>query len=322
MRIQLTAALLVVTMSHAAQASNANCDVDDPLLVDLSGQGVTFSDVAHGVTFDINATRAPRKVAWPTRGSFLAVDLNGDGQINDGSELFGNRSPKQTSFPADGFGALAYYDSNGDDVIDENDLQFSSLLLWTDKNRDGKTQAGELISLEDAGITTIWLETSTGKQHVDPSGNIFLMSAPALLFSPGRSVTVVAIEEVLPSSRLPGQTTNLTCQGGGGSGGGGGGGGTATTFSCQSACYLATNTGNPGDCAVPAGRLLAVVNDTRLVLQGNIFADTSRSTAKANAMTSCWNIPYDSNLCARTDVNGNRVPAGSPGTESTPCQPY
>ena len=58
------------------------------------------------------------------------MDRNGDGKINDGSELFGTKS-------GDGFKDLASYDADGNGWIDENDAIFSQLKIWT-KDEDGK----------------------------------------------------------------------------------------------------------------------------------------------------------------------------------------
>ncbi|MEO1159087.1 MAG: calcium-binding protein, partial [Pseudomonadota bacterium] len=80
----------------------------------------------------------------------LAIDLNGDGQINDIGELFGDA---ETS----GLDALAAYDSNGDGVINALDAQFSDLLIWQDLNQNGVVDAGELNDLATHGIVEISL---------------------------------------------------------------------------------------------------------------------------------------------------------------------
>lgn len=74
------------------------------------------------------------------------MDRNGDGKINDGSELFGTKS-------GDGFKDLAAYDADGNGWIDENDAIFSQLKIWT-KDEDGKDK---LISLKDADVGAIYL---------------------------------------------------------------------------------------------------------------------------------------------------------------------
>ena len=86
--------------------------------------------------------------AWATGGDgFLVRDLNGNGKIDDISELFGNSG--------DGFADLRVLDANGDGVINASDAVFSKLQVWVDANSNGVTQAGELHSLGALGIKAI-----------------------------------------------------------------------------------------------------------------------------------------------------------------------
>jgi hypothetical protein len=47
-----------------------------------------------------------------------------------------------------GFKALALYDTNRDGRIDAFDDVFKNLKLWQDRNGDGRTDEGELLSFE------------------------------------------------------------------------------------------------------------------------------------------------------------------------------
>lgn len=101
---------------------------------------------------------------WPepdAPGYFLAIDRNGDGLINDISELFG--SPESTS---NGFEVLRELDSNDDFVINKKDPAFSKLLLWNDKNGDGISQPNELFTLRQKGVTSISLRYTKATQPV------------------------------------------------------------------------------------------------------------------------------------------------------------
>ncbi len=75
---------------------------------------------------------------------------------------------------------------NGDDRIDSGDGIFSSLGLWLDGDRDGRTDPGELLTLGKAGIGTIALDY-TDNSFRDAHGNVFQYSAP-VRFTDGRSV--------------------------------------------------------------------------------------------------------------------------------------
>lgn len=112
-----------------------------PLMVFFDDRLPLFSAA---VDFPLNPTG---KTMWPEAGApgaFIAVDRNGDGLITTEDELFGNQGDKYKN----GFEALREFDSNQDDVIDKKDRDFAKLLLWFDKNGDGKVQKGELVPLK------------------------------------------------------------------------------------------------------------------------------------------------------------------------------
>jgi hypothetical protein len=136
-----------------------------PLVLDLNGDGITTLNLAAGVAFDVNATGTKVSTGWVGGGDgLLALDRNGDGVINDGSELFGSGTTLGNGSKAtNGYTALAELDTNGDGVVDAKDSAFSNLRVWVDGNADGVSQADELKSLQDLGITKLNLDA---KQNV------------------------------------------------------------------------------------------------------------------------------------------------------------
>lgn len=117
----------------------------DPLVINLEGSPASFSDQTF--FFDLDSDGKAEELSSLAAGSgFLALDLNNDGVINDGSELFGTKS-------GDGFKDLAAYDKDGNGWIDENDEVFRHLKVWT-KDADGHDR---LIAIADAGIGAIYL---------------------------------------------------------------------------------------------------------------------------------------------------------------------
>jgi hypothetical protein len=156
-------------------------DQGDPIAIDLDGDAFALTDLRQGVTFDFLGTRKPQRISWTSAGSdvgWLAVDLNGDGRIDNGFEMFSNIA-KQPGMPkgSNGFKALAQYDlpangGNGDGIIDQRDKIFSRLRLWVDKNHNGISEPGELLTMQEAGIRSISLDYQL-MQWTDAYGNKF-----------------------------------------------------------------------------------------------------------------------------------------------------
>ncbi|MBI5532692.1 MAG: hypothetical protein HY898_08265 [Deltaproteobacteria bacterium] len=148
------------------------CNVGDPLVLDLDGDGVSVVPMAQSkARFDMFGTGTPTAIAWVTGDdALLAIDRNGNGTIDSGRELFGNfvgdRGFEELS---SGFAHLALSDqpcNGGDDdgMITAADAIFSRLVLWQDTNGNGVSEPGELHSLASMGVTSISL-ASTAVSH-------------------------------------------------------------------------------------------------------------------------------------------------------------
>ena len=102
---------------------------------------------------------------WPAANNpWLAIDLDRNGFIDAGHELFGSGTVLASGRRADqGFTALAELDSNADGVLDANDERFAELVVWRDEDADKLSMAWELSSLADEGVARIELD-----YRVDP----------------------------------------------------------------------------------------------------------------------------------------------------------
>ena len=143
----------------------------DPLVFDLDGDGITTVSLEESnAFFDLDNNGFAEKTSWVgAREGLLAYDKNGDGIINGGNELFGDRTLMKDSktLASSGFTALAEYDSNKDGKIDSNDAIYTLLRIWQDSDGDGIASAGELKQLVDLGIVSIGLSyNNTGVTDV------------------------------------------------------------------------------------------------------------------------------------------------------------
>ena len=136
----------------------------DPLVFDLDGDGITTVSLEESnAFFDLDNNGFAEKTSWVgAKEGLLAYDKNGDGIINGGNELFGDRTLMKDSktLASSGFTALAEYDNNKDGKIDSNDAIYTLLRIWQDSDGDGIASAGELKQLVDLGIVSIGLSYS------------------------------------------------------------------------------------------------------------------------------------------------------------------
>ncbi len=126
------------------------------------------------------------RTAWTQAGeplAFLVRDVNGNGQIDNGAELFGNHTWRPSGEIAlNGFDALAYHDrpqygGNDDGQIDATDAIWAELKLWVDWNHNGVSEAVELYEPGDLLLTAITVVPKVTNRS-DAYGNVLRLKAP------------------------------------------------------------------------------------------------------------------------------------------------
>ena len=153
----------------------------DPIVIDLNKDGLHLTQLNPALNFDHDSNDFKEATGWISNDdAFLTYDKNGNGIIDDGSEMFGETSA------VNGFEALKKFDDNKDGKIDENDAIWQKLSLWRDINSDAKTDEGELISIKDTDIKSIDLNYSN--THIASNGNT-IKQVSKVEFKDGSSAT-------------------------------------------------------------------------------------------------------------------------------------
>ena len=137
-----------------------------PVVIDLNRDGV----LSYGqVTMDVNGDGHLDLTAWAgPQDGVLVWDKYADGLVNDNSQYafaqyattyVNTSSTGANSFkaPTDLEGLAEAFDSNHDGVFDAQDANFAEFKVWQDANQNGVSDAGEVRSLVDWGISSIHL---------------------------------------------------------------------------------------------------------------------------------------------------------------------
>jgi hypothetical protein len=135
-------------------------------------------DSSKRVGFDLAGDHVTRQWPWVKDGMALLVwDPGHTGVIKDGRQLFGSRT--WWIFFRDGYEALSVLDDNRDGRLAGAELE--GIAVWVDRNGDGVSQAGEELTLEEAGIESIGVRAAT-----DADGT--LMNDAGIRFVNGKTV--------------------------------------------------------------------------------------------------------------------------------------
>jgi hypothetical protein len=159
-----------------------------PIILDLDGDGIEMRSIKKSkAAFDMNGDGMADDTGWTGKGDgFLVIDRNNDGKITHASELSFAAENKDAKSDLE---ALASLDNNNDRVIDSKDVRFGELKVWVDANGNGVTDAGELKTLEEVGVTSISL-TGRNLEGTAKLGDNVLISTSTFTRSNGSTGTV------------------------------------------------------------------------------------------------------------------------------------
>ena len=136
--------------------------------------------------FDLNNDNENEEIFGLKPGSgFLAFDMNQDGVINNGTELFGTQS-------GDGFSDLRQYDSDNNDWIDENDDIYDKLSLWN-KDEDGEDH---LDRIRDKGVGAIYLKSTDSPFDLRDKENTLLAKVEKTGIALKEDGTPVSVQQI------------------------------------------------------------------------------------------------------------------------------
>ena len=161
----------------------------DPLIVPIGrSQALKLTSADEGVLFDLDADGIKERRAWTAVGAelaFVVIDRNGNGSIDDGTEMVGDRLVQGAT---DGFMALSRIEPiNGSPGwIDYDDPIYPKLLLWHDVNHNGISEPAELRPLSDL-ITRVGLGYSVIGRRDQHGNNVRYQGWATYRTSPGRN---------------------------------------------------------------------------------------------------------------------------------------
>jgi len=163
-----------------------------PVVLDLNHDGVHTTDLTHStVSFDYNGDGVASKTAWvDTHDGILAIDLNGDGRVNNGSEIVFTQHA--AGAPTDLAALEQLYDTNHDGKLTAADHDFAQFGVWQDANGNGVSDPGEFKSLAALGIVEIGLE-SNHQQSVSVDGSVVTYGEAAFTTADGATGEVADI---------------------------------------------------------------------------------------------------------------------------------
>lgn len=170
--------------SERKNSQSGSVELCDPLVINFEGKALELS--GKRFAFDLDVDGETEVIQGFGGSGYLSIDRNGDGCINDGSELFGTRS-------GNGFADLASFDDDGNNWLDESDEIFNTLRVW----QPDAAEKEMLVSLRQKGVGAIYLgSTETPFALTDAENRLLanIRSSGVYLREDGRSGSVQQVD--------------------------------------------------------------------------------------------------------------------------------
>jgi hypothetical protein len=122
-----------------------------PIVLDLNRDGaISYSHVV----MDVNGDGVMDRTAWAgAQDGVLVWDKFADGQVHNSSQYAFTQYGGNTDLQ----GLAAAFDTERDGKFNAQDAKFGEFMVWQDANQNGVSDAGEMHTLADLGLTEIKL---------------------------------------------------------------------------------------------------------------------------------------------------------------------
>ena len=275
--------------------------VAPPIVLDLDGDGAEFSALSAGAAFDYGTGVV--RTAWAgSDDGILALDANGNGRVDGGSEIvFGGGALSDLQ------GLAATYDTNHDGKLDAADTDFAKFGVWQDANGNGVSDAGEFHTLGELGITSISL-VSDGKAYTAANGDVTVAGSSTYTRADGTTGTVAdASFATAALDKMEAKTAELTATNAAAAG-------VLSAAAAVAALPVAAAEVAPATAAstdLPAASPLQALPEAHEVLRPTADTSTSHDAAKATSGQTASHgdeaAASASNLAATTDRGASPV---------------
>lgn len=144
-----------------------------PIIIDLDGDGVELTPLDYSTAFfDINGDGYRNRVAWAgADDGILAIDLGNDGKIDQVNEIAFSEWHEDAATDLEGLQLV--FDTNHDNIFDDQDERWDEFRIWHDVNVNGTSEEGELQSLTEAGIKSFDLTSDNERIDIFDGSTVF-----------------------------------------------------------------------------------------------------------------------------------------------------